>query len=127
MNVYAGGLSQCGLFPIPLPWGPQKYSDIRCPSLLFVFADEHPDSLDFVSFWVEDKQTGSRNWGAGSCPSSLHGGGGTLSFADGHVELHKWIDERTKPAVTYSTRLNFNLSGDNPDIRWLQERTYQGN
>jgi prepilin-type N-terminal cleavage/methylation domain-containing protein/prepilin-type processing-associated H-X9-DG protein len=124
MNVYAGGLSQCGLFPIPVPWGPQKFADILSPSQLFVFTDEHPDSLDFVSFWLEDKLTGSRAWGFGSCPGSLHSGAGTLSFADGHVELHKWLDPRTKPPVTYSSRLDFSLASDNPDVHWLQDRTF---
>jgi prepilin-type N-terminal cleavage/methylation domain-containing protein/prepilin-type processing-associated H-X9-DG protein len=128
MNAYAGGLSQCGLFPIPLPWGPQKLSDILSPSLLFVFTDEHPDSLDFVSFWVENQKESAGVGGFGSCPSSLHSGSATLSFADGHVELHRWLDARTKPPVTYSSRLEFGISSDNnPDIRWLQERTYQDN
>jgi prepilin-type N-terminal cleavage/methylation domain-containing protein len=126
MNVYAGGLSQCGLFPIPQPWGPQTFSSIPSPSQLFVLTDEHPDSLDFVSFWVEDKNLGSRMSGFASCPSSLHGGADALSFADGHVELHRWVDPRTKPPVTYSSPLEFRLTGDNPDIRWLQDRTYFG-
>jgi prepilin-type N-terminal cleavage/methylation domain-containing protein/prepilin-type processing-associated H-X9-DG protein len=117
--------------------GVQRFSDIRSPSSLFVFIDQHPDSLAFVTFWVSD-------WGVSaspvaglflrprpgltmdSYPSSLHGGGATLSFADGHAELHKWQDPRTRLPVSYSEELPFRVSSpNNPDIRWLQERTYQ--
>jgi prepilin-type N-terminal cleavage/methylation domain-containing protein/prepilin-type processing-associated H-X9-DG protein len=126
MNAYAGGLGQCGLVPEPIKFGPQKQSEILRPSQLFVFTDEHPDSLDFVSFWVENRKGTAGVFGSfGSCPGSLHGGAATLSFADGHVELHRWLDERTKPPVTYSSRLEFGISAsDNPDIRWLQDRTF---
>jgi prepilin-type N-terminal cleavage/methylation domain-containing protein len=126
MNVYAGGLSQCGLFPTPVSWGAQKLSEIASPSELFVFTDEHPDSLDFVSFWVENRNTGSRTFGLCSCPGSLHSESGALSFADGHLELHKWLDPRTRPPVTYTSKIEFSLSPDNSDVRWLQNRTYFG-
>jgi len=124
-NAFAGGLGKCGGVPDPVKFGPQRQSDIVRPRSLFVFLDEHPDSLDFVSFWVEDRKSGAGLTSAsGSCPGSLHHGAATLSFADGHVELHKWLDPRTKPPVMYSQRLAFSFgSSDNPDIRWLQERT----
>ena len=28
-------------------------------------------------------------------PSGLHGAAGVISFADGHVIIHKWLDKRT--------------------------------
>jgi prepilin-type N-terminal cleavage/methylation domain-containing protein/prepilin-type processing-associated H-X9-DG protein len=122
MSAFVGGLSKCGLAPDPIKFGPQKLSQIVNPSSLFVFTDEHPDSLDFVSFWVENRKGLAGN--SGSCPGSLHTGAATLSFADGHVELHPWLDPRTKPPVTYSQRLTFDFtSSDNPDVRWLQDRT----
>jgi hypothetical protein len=49
-------------------------------------------------------------------------------FADGHAEVHKWIDSRTKPAVQKG-QLMGGVGGDrksqpgNPDIKWLQERS----
>ena len=125
MNAYAGGLAECGILDRPLEYGPQKLTHIQNPSSMYVFIDEHPDSLDFVSFWVEDRKSGGGLTGAaGSCPSSLHGGGAALSFADGHVELHLWQEPRTKPPVTYTNRLSFSFgTEDNPDLRWLQART----
>ena len=125
MNAYVGGLGQCGLVDVPVKFGPQKLTDIIKPSSLFVFADEHPDGLDFVTFWVENrKHGGGLTSNSGSCPGSLHGGSGALSFADGHVELHQWQDVRTKQPVTYSGRLAFSFTVvNNPDVWWLQERT----
>ena len=32
-------------------------------------------------------------------PASNHNGSGALSFADGHAEMHKWLDPRTTPPV----------------------------
>jgi prepilin-type N-terminal cleavage/methylation domain-containing protein/prepilin-type processing-associated H-X9-DG protein len=125
MSAFVGGLGKCGQNQPPVPFGPQRIDDILRPGNLFVFIDEHPDSLDFVSFWVEDRKSGAGlTGGSGSCPGSMHGGGATISFADGHVEMRKWVDPRTKPPVTYTHRLTFNFTGhDNPDLRWLQERT----
>jgi prepilin-type N-terminal cleavage/methylation domain-containing protein/prepilin-type processing-associated H-X9-DG protein len=123
MNVYVGGVGRCGSVNLER-FGPQRESAIRNPSSLFVFIDEHPDSLDFVSFWVGNRKSSAGVTGNyGSCPGSLHNGAATVSFADGHVELHAWRDARTKPPVTYSKRLSFSFSADNPDQRWLQDRT----
>jgi prepilin-type N-terminal cleavage/methylation domain-containing protein/prepilin-type processing-associated H-X9-DG protein len=122
MNVYAGGLGKCGTATL-VPYGPQKESDIPNPSQLFVFIDEHPDSLEFVSFWSHPAP--GKGAMIGSYPGSLHRGAATISFADGHVELHRWTDPRTTPAVTYATRLPFGASSpNNQDVAWLQNRTF---
>ena len=34
-----------------------------------------------------------------SLPASYHNGAASLSFADGHSELHKWANAGTKPAA----------------------------
>ena len=36
-------------------------------------------------------------------PSSLHGNAGTLSFADGHVELWRWLEPETSKRDTWDT------------------------
>jgi prepilin-type processing-associated H-X9-DG protein len=33
-------------------------------------------------------------------PASHHNGAAGLSFADGHAEVHKWLDSRTKQRIT---------------------------
>ena len=50
-------------------------------------------------------------------PATYHNKAGSLSFADGHSEIHKWRDPRTVTARLWET------SAKNQDIMWLQERT----
>jgi len=62
-------------------------------------------------------------------PGSYHNGAGNISFADGHAELHKWLDSRTKPPLhrghPIPRTIEGNASPGNPDVRWIQERTFQ--
>lgn len=96
----AGGFSQTGInvnntnyvqffraFTIPRP------ADI------FVFLDEHPDSIDDGYFLNSDKGL-SPAWT--DLPGSYHDGGGNFSFADGHAEFHRWHNASTKqPSRAY--------------------------
>lgn len=92
------------------------------PSMTWVFIDEHEDSIDDSWFAVNMADRGKLTMIA-NYPASYHNGAGALSFADGHAEIHKWLDPRTKPKVT-RTYIPLNvLSPYNPDIAWLQERT----
>jgi len=55
-------------------------------------------------------------------PASYHNGAGGLSFADGHAEIHKWMDPRTRQPITCIF-----MSGSvqacpgNRDMRYLSE------
>ena len=53
MSSNVGALIQC-FTQGPIPIGPQKLLQIHNPSEQFVFIEEHPDSIGFVSFWVDD-------------------------------------------------------------------------
>ena len=97
------------------------------PSKTLVFIDERDDSID-DGYFVTDMTTG------GSAiivnfPASYHNGAGGATFADGHAEIHKWLDPRTKPAQQIGdqkTKKEFTISKDNRDLIWLQERaTYK--
>jgi prepilin-type N-terminal cleavage/methylation domain-containing protein/prepilin-type processing-associated H-X9-DG protein len=58
------------------------------PARTFILADEHEGSIDNGSFFVFPLgQWVWVNW-----PSTRHNLGGTISFADGHVEWWKWRD-----------------------------------
>jgi len=122
MNSNVGALVQC-FNPPPIPLGPQKLAELRNPPQEFIFIEEHPDSIGFVSFWVDD--------GIGedaqieSYPAAYHERGANLSFADGHVEYHRWKDARTLPPVKYTKWLAGTASPGNPDVAWLQARTFQ--
>jgi prepilin-type N-terminal cleavage/methylation domain-containing protein/prepilin-type processing-associated H-X9-DG protein len=97
-----------------------KVADITAPppAKLFVMIDVHPDYLidpHFHAVLLPDL--------AMDLPSSSHNGTAPLTFADGHGELQRWRDARTKPRfrnVTYPTILT-RMTG-NPDLSWIQER-----
>ena len=86
------------------------------PSTTFVFLDECPDSINDGLFQMNET---SGNWS--DVVASLHCGGGGLSFADGHAEVHKWIDAITKAAVTRQVCPAQGKSSPN-DYPWLQQR-----
>ena len=46
-----------------------------------------------------------------------------LSFADGHAEMHRWLDPRTTPPVTGAILAHWNDSPGNADLAWIRERT----
>lgn len=102
-----------------------KYSDITVPSpaQCWVMLDEHPDSMNaggFANMMVESSAAARII----DFPASYHNGAAGVSFADGHAEIHKWIDPRTKPKPTYNGNLNLNvLSANNKDMIWLSDRT----
>ena len=61
---------------------------------IFVFLDEHPDSINDGNF----ANNGSKlQWE--SLPASYHNGAGSFSFADGHCVLHRWACQSTKRAA----------------------------
>jgi len=77
----------------------RKLSDIQPMghSKAYVFIDEHPDSINFGDFAVtmNDGLPPTRYYII-DYPASTHNGAGGLSFADGHAQVHKWIDSRTR-------------------------------
>jgi prepilin-type processing-associated H-X9-DG protein len=94
--------------------------------MTWVMIDERADSIDDGYFAVN--MTGYPNnlrtilWV--NYPASYHGGTAGLSFADGHGELHLWVDPRTEPPLSYATRMTLNVSSpDNADLIWLMQRT----
>jgi len=57
-------------------------------------------------------------------PASYHNSAGGLNFADGHAEIRKWVDPRTKPKGRKNSNLTLNIpSPNNKDMIWLQERS----
>jgi prepilin-type N-terminal cleavage/methylation domain-containing protein/prepilin-type processing-associated H-X9-DG protein len=66
-----------------------KESDIIDPSAIFVFLDEHPDSINDGYFLITENDI----WD--DLPASYHNGAGSFSFADGHAVIHRWQDSTT--------------------------------
>jgi len=95
-----------------------RQTEIRLPSGTFVFLDEHPDTLNdgfFMNRLNEDK------WG--NLPASHHNGAANLSFADGHIETHRWVvPDTVRPAIKGGAGGGF-AAVPPTDYQWLRERT----
>jgi prepilin-type N-terminal cleavage/methylation domain-containing protein/prepilin-type processing-associated H-X9-DG protein len=66
-------------------------SSIPAPAAIFVFLDEHPDSINDGYFLNE-----TYDWKWTDLPASYHNGGANFCFADAHAEGHRWIFASTK-------------------------------
>jgi prepilin-type processing-associated H-X9-DG protein len=56
-------------------------------------------------------------------PNSSHNRGGVISYADGHVERHRWQDPRTITAFSFDYHRHDEPSAENVDLIWLRQRT----
>ena len=97
------------------------------PAMCYVLLDEHPDSMNaggFANMMVETPAAARII----DFPASFHNGAAGVSFADGHAEIRRWVDARTKPPVKYNSDLQLNVaSPNNPDMIWLSDRTSSRN
>jgi prepilin-type N-terminal cleavage/methylation domain-containing protein/prepilin-type processing-associated H-X9-DG protein len=78
----------------------QRMSDLLRPgpANTWLFVDEHPDSIsDAIFVFRPGAQPGNYVWQ--DLPASSHNGACGFSYADGHSEIHKWLDGRTKQIV----------------------------
>ena len=113
-----GGGDRFGIF--------SKCQQIRNPADIFVFLDERSDTINDAYFCTDMSNTGNAD-GTGpsspywfiDLPASYHNGSGRLSFADGHVEGHKWLESSTlaPPGQAHGGHV---LATDQ-DAKWLQE------
>ena len=97
----------------------RKTSDFRTPTDIFVFLDEHPDTIDdgWYIFCNNNDPTERTTWE--NLPASGHGGACGFSFADGHSEIHKWQAPATRQAVNNSGNYNSAVGNNTVDIDWV--------
>ena len=63
-------------------------------------------------------------WKIVDFPASYHNRACGFAFADGHSEIHKWVDPRTYPVLKKNTPLPLNVgSPRNQDALWMMERS----
>jgi len=77
-----------------------KSSLIPKPASLFVFLDEHPDSINDAYFLNNADPQALTSWL--DLPASYHNGGCAFSFPDGHAEMILWKSNATKLPVHIS-------------------------
>ena len=91
------------------------------PAETWVYLDEHPCSINdagffnpYVSSWVDQ-------------PASYHNGAAGFAFADGHSEIHKWVDSL---ATVKAKRVDTGFNGvtatpvarGDRDLHWVSYR-----
>jgi prepilin-type N-terminal cleavage/methylation domain-containing protein/prepilin-type processing-associated H-X9-DG protein len=114
----------------------RKMSDLNTPgpANIYVILDEHPDSINDAEFMLNAGLVNKTAQKWRDYPGSFHNGAVSLSFADGHSEIHKWITGTTLQGVEYksfspysgsatTSPINQNSTiGDNKDYEWLEDR-----
>jgi hypothetical protein len=98
-----------------------KLSDLTSPtpSELFVFVDEHPDSIN--DGWFMTDMTNPSQYE--DLPASYHNRACGFSYADGHAAPHKWRENGTCQGVTQpQTSINsWSVEQNSRDIAWLMQ------
>ena len=105
----------------------KKLSQIQKASGTWVFVDEREDGINDGWFAVNMEGYDPNKPAAYTIvdfPASYHNGACGFAFIDGHSEIRKWIDPRTRPILKFGQSLSLGqASPNNVDVAWLQERT----
>jgi hypothetical protein len=100
----------------------RKSSDVLAPASTFTFQDLTPQNLCTPAFIV--LLPGRANDQFFHFPATHHNRGGVTSFADGHVEAHRWRDPRTFRTAAMGVKIGHDVSSPrNADLAWIHERT----
>jgi hypothetical protein len=119
-----GGLSgRGGWLPAPTFKVYIRESDLTDPgpANTWLFLDEHPDSINDGGFAVKMDSQEMIDW-----PAWYHNGAAGFHFTDGHSEIKKWVDPRTRARVRYASgnpAINRATHSGSKDLRWMRERT----
>jgi len=102
-----------------------KITQIPQPVEIFVFLDEHPDSIDDGYFLNKDAPAANGAYGAAAdewidLPASYHNRSTAFSFADGHASLHRWLNAKTiQPATPHAAHLPIQIPDEHYDFDWV--------
>jgi len=120
MNCYLDGDSRDDATPVSGWMIYRKSSDMinPKPSNLWVFVDEHPDSINDGWLIISWQMAGV--WS--DLPASYHNRACGFSFADGHSEIHRWLDASTVMPVRKVTYGGTQAAGPR-DFPWTLQRT----
>ena len=95
-----------------------KMTQFPGPANFYVFIEEHPDTINdgyFMNRWDVIQ------WG--NVPASWHNSTANISWADGHVERHRWIPNTVRPPVRGGVGSGGFVPSPPTDYLWLRERT----
>ena len=89
------------------------------PSNLWIISDEDEYSINDGGLAVVGPKT-PFTWTMIDWPATYHNMAAGIAFADGHSEIHKWVDYRTK---VYKGNVRITNQKDSKDLVWFSERT----
>jgi prepilin-type processing-associated H-X9-DG protein len=145
MNYYLGGLGDNGTITLPGAgsWASHfpvytKLTDLNLgkspgPNQTFIFIDERSDIINWGNFATDfsgypltagaKPSVAQYQWNE-DLPSSYHDFAAGISFADGHAELHRWLDPRTSPPLGISQLVggagSVFSAPNSQDVAWMQ-------
>ena len=99
-------------------WAKESQINNPSPSGAMVFVDESEYCIDDGYFIVDAFSPDTwQNY-----PSSRHNGGGDMSFADGHSEIHRWVGPSTRKFNNTAgfVKIDSSSAGDKSDLNWVQ-------
>jgi prepilin-type N-terminal cleavage/methylation domain-containing protein/prepilin-type processing-associated H-X9-DG protein len=104
-----------------------KSQQIRLPAEIYVILDERSDTINDTALVVDMSNTGNSD-GTGASnpywmidfPAGYHNGSGRLSFADGHVEIHRCLETTTLVPIGQAHNVT-HTSVTDQDVQWLQD------
>ena len=100
-----------------------KFSAVRgiSPSEAWCVMEQHETDINDASFRNSTRnQTDFSQWL--ELPSARHRKGCNLSFVDGHVERHRWVEKSTlQPVTRGSVATATPTAGQKRDLRWVLE------
>ena len=125
LNCYMGTPLSEAISPISINAAYKTYTKSSqliadSPVNRFVFIDVNPASICTPAFGVD---MSGLTWI--HLPSDLHRQRGVLVFADGHVEVHHWLDPRTMVHLASGSAYipHGTPSPNNQDLNWITSRT----
>jgi prepilin-type N-terminal cleavage/methylation domain-containing protein/prepilin-type processing-associated H-X9-DG protein len=108
-----------------------KIEQMPRPTEIFVFLDEHPDSID-DGYFIDRDSYSATTWSMSgttpnewrNLPASYHNNSAAFSFADGHAALHHWTRSSTiLPAVANAASLPIQIpstpASEDDDFEWV--------
>ncbi len=106
-----------------------KLSQIVRPTQIMVLLDERQETIN--DGWFGINMVGAaygttaadpNSYNIWDYPAYYHNHAAGIAFADGHSEIHKWLDGRTIPPPGTTPNINppGTLSPGNVDVAWIQ-------
>jgi prepilin-type N-terminal cleavage/methylation domain-containing protein/prepilin-type processing-associated H-X9-DG protein len=119
-------------------FAPTKITELKNPGPgnVYVMLDEHPDSINDSAYMLDAGKWSINDEHWRDFPGSLHNNGVSISFVDGHAEMHRWQTAKTSQVVEYKCfgqtyapiygwtsplNQNYNLVR-NADYEWMIDR-----